>query len=191
MSTRINLLPWREVRRKQISRQVVRASFASWILMGLVVGYAWWFMDGKINAQEARNAFLTAEIAKLDQQIADITDLKKRRAALIARMEVIQRLQEDRTQIVHLFDDLVRKLPEGVYLTNLNKQQKRITLRGVAQSNARVSALMRNLDASVWFADPDLNIINVKNEQGKRTSHFTLLVNQDAKNAKQQPSPDG
>ena len=99
MATRINLLPWREVRRKQISRQVVRASFASWVLMALVVGYAWWFMDGKLNAQKARNDFLTAEIAELDKRIADITDIKKRRAALIAVTRTRARRGQPRSDV--------------------------------------------------------------------------------------------
>lgn len=174
--TRINLLPWRELRRKEQDRQVLRVSIFAWVLMGLIVLYAFLHINAVVDNQNKRNEFLTQEINRLSQEIKDIQELKKKRDALVARMEVIQRLQQDRTQIVHILDDLVRKLPNGVYLTQFKKDGHNITLVGVAQSNARVSTFMRNLDASDWFTNPNLDVINVAEQGGERVSRFTLRV---------------
>jgi type IV pilus assembly protein PilN len=176
--TRINLLPWREMRRRQISVQILRGSLLAWALMGLVVLFAHLHMNGLIQQQQERNQYLKDEIAKLDDQIKKIRDIEEKKRALLARMEVIQRLQADRTQIVHVFDDLVHKLPEGMYLTSIEKRDKNITLKGVAQSNARISAFMRSLDSSEWFANANLDVINVARQQGGAVSQFTLRVNQ-------------
>lgn len=178
MATRINLLPWREIRRQEQDRQLLSASIGAWLLMGLIVFYAMYYMNGLIDYQTRRNDYLRTEIAKLDKKIQAINQLKERKQALIARMEIIQQLQQDRTQIVHVFDDLVRKLPKGVYLTGLAKKNQRIVLKGVAQSNARVSHLMSNLDSSNWFTNPDLDIVNAKQEGGEQVSQFTLRVNE-------------
>ncbi len=179
--TRINLLPWREIRRRERDRQILTGSFLSWMLMGLVVFYGWWHMNGLIDFQSSRNGFLTQETAKLDKQIKEIREIKRRKESLLARMEVIQSLQSNRTQIVHVFDDLVRKLPKGVYLTSLKKKGKNITLAGYAQSNARISSLMRSLDSSDWFANPNLNVINVTPSGESRVSKFTLQVKEEKK----------
>jgi len=181
MATRINLLPWRELRRQEQDRQLLSASIGAWLLMGLVVFYGWYYMNGLIDHQNKRNDFLRTEIAKLDRKIEEINKLKERKQALIARMQIIQELQQNRTQIVHVFDDLVRKLPKGVYLTGLAKKNKRITLKGVAQSNARVSHLMNNLDSSDWFTNPNLDIVNARNQGGARVSQFTVRVNEQEK----------
>lgn len=178
MATRINLLPWREIRRQEQDRQLLSASIGAWLLMGLVVFYGWYYMNGLIDYQEKRNDYLKTEIATLDKKIAEIKKIKERKQALIARMEIIQQLQRDRTQIVHVFDDLVRKLPKGVYLTGLSKKSKRITLKGTAQSNARVSQLMNNLDSSDWFTNPNLDIVNAQDQGGARVSQFTVRVNE-------------
>lgn len=178
MSTRLNLLPWRELRRQEQDRQFLSASIGAWLLMVLVVFYAWYHMNGLIDHQNNRNDYLRTEIAKLDEQIKEINKLKERKQALIARMEIIQQLQSDRTQIVHIFDDLVRKLPKGVYFTGLSKKNKKITLKGMAQSNARVSNLMNSLDSSNWFTNPDLDIVNAQNRGDARVSQFTLRVNE-------------
>jgi type IV pilus assembly protein PilN len=178
MATRINLLPWREIRRQEQDRQLLSASIGAWLLMGLTVFYGWYYMNGLIDHQNKRNDYLTAEISKLDEKIAEINRLKERKQALIARMEIIQQLQQDRTQIVHVFDDLVRKLPKGVYLTGLAKKNKQITLKGMAQSNARVSHLMNNLDSSDWFTNPNLDIVNAQNQGDNRVSQFTVRVNE-------------
>ena len=176
MSTRINLLPWRELRRREQDRQLFSGSIGTWVLMALVVFYTQWHMSGVIQHQNGRNNFLKIEISKLEKQIEEIEELRARKDALLARMEIIQQLQRNRTQIVHVFDDLVRKLPKGVYFTELTKKKNNITLQGFAQSNGRVSDLMRNLDSSRWFANPKLDVINVTSQGGSRTSKFTLRI---------------
>jgi len=181
MTTRINLLPWREIRRREKDRQLLSASIGVWILAALVVFYAQWYMNDTIDHQKNRNSYLRSEISKLDKQITEIEDLKRRKAALLARMEIIQKLQSDRTKIVHVFDDLVRKLPKGVYLTQFSKKSNAMALEGFAQSNARVSSLMNSLDASDWFTNPDLEIINVTPQGGSRISKFSLKVREENK----------
>ena len=161
MITRINLLPWRDMKRREQDRQLLTMAASAWILMGVVVFYAHVHVSALIDNQSKRNEFLNQEIAKVDQEIKDIAELKKKRADLIARMNVIYQLQGDRTQVVHLFDELARKLPDGVYFTGLKHSGTTIALQGLAQSNARVSALMRNLASSDWFADPELEVVNV------------------------------
>ena len=176
MTTRINLLPWREIRRREQDRQLLSVSIGTWIFMALLVFYAQWFMNDQIAHQQNRNSFVKSEIGKLEKQIKEIEELQKQKEALLARMEIIQQLQRDRTQIVHVFDDLVRKLPKGVYLTELKKRKNAIILSGFAQSNARVSALMQNLDSSEWFTNPSLDVINATSQGGSRISKFTLKV---------------
>lgn len=176
--TRINLLPWRELRRKEVDRQLVSIGVAAAVLMALVVFYGYLHMGALIEQQTKRNQYLEEEIKKVEAQISEIKELKKKRDALVARMQVIQQLQSDRTQVVHAFDDLVRKLPEGMYLTSMKQAGKSITLQGIAQSNARVSSFMRNLDSSNWFANPDLDVINVQAKGNERVSQFTLRINQ-------------
>ncbi len=180
-TTHLNLLPWREMRRKEQDRQLLTVAIGAWILMGLIVFYAHLHVTGLIDDQNRRNGYLQQEIAKVDKEIKEIKELKKQRQALIARMNVIYELQGDRTQIVHVFDDLVRKLPEGVYFTTLKQNGRSIAVNGIAQSNARVSALMRNLEASDWFTQPNLDVINVKEEGNDRVSQFTLKVKQASK----------
>jgi len=181
MTTRINLLPWREMRRKEQDRQVLSIAVGAWLLMGLIVFYGHLHVTALIENQQKRNEFLDKEIKKVDEEIKEIRELQAARAALLARMRVIQQLQSDRTQVVHLFDDLVRKMPEGVYLFNLKQAGKQLTLSGNAQSNARVSALMRNLDGSDWFAGPELDVINVRARGTERVSEFVLRVKQKVK----------
>lgn len=184
MMTRLNLLPWRDIRQKEQDRQLMSIGVGAGMLMLLILFYAHLHVTTQIENQNKRNEFLTTEIAKVDEQIKQIKELKKQRDALIARMQVIQQLQSARTQIVHVFDDLVRKLPEGVYLTSLKQEGKGFTITGMAQSNARVSALMRNLDSSDWFSHPDLDVINISNKGGDRVSQFTLRVKEKSKTDK-------
>lgn len=178
MTTRINLLPWREELRKEQDKQLFMLAGAAWALMAVVVGYAHFHMTGRIDAQNARNKFLKKEISKLDKQIKSIQDIKKQRAALVARMNVIYKLQADRTNLVYVMDGLVKTIPEGVYYTKLTKTGGTIKINGTAQSNARVSALMRNFEVSPWFKNPDLAVINVKGSGGSRVSDFKLTVQQ-------------
>ena len=178
MSTRINLLPWREERRKQRERRVY-GLFAGAAVLGAVV----WFLGhshlaGRIDFQQARNQMLQSEIQQLDQRIVKIRDLESTKKKLLARMRVIQDLQQDRPRIVHLFEQFVTTLPEGVYLTGIEENGNNFTLTGVAESNARVSNFMENLDSSDWLTDPDLSVIEISEEEGMRVSNFTLVVRQ-------------
>jgi type IV pilus assembly protein PilN len=183
MTTRINLLPWREMRRRQQDRQLLTIAVAAWIVMGVVVVYAFLYVGSLIETQGRRNKLLEDEIVKVEQEIKEIADLKRQRQDLIARMNVIYQLQGDRTGMVRMFDEIARKLPEGVYLTTLKTTPVGIGIQGVAQSNARVSALMRNLDASDWFMTPELEVINVKEKGGERLSEFSLNVKREVKKA--------
>ena len=172
----INLLPWREERRQEKERQFLSVSMGIWLLSAVMVFGGYSLMVDRIDNQNNRNQFLRTEINKLEQQIKEVNQLKKRKEAMLARMEIIQQLQRNRTQIVHVFDDMVRKLPKGVSFTKLNKKANTITLTGLAQSNARISALMNNLDSSDWFTNPSLEVINVKPKDGNRISKFILKV---------------
>lgn len=179
--TRLNLLPWREMRRKEQDRKLISLAVGSGVLMLVIVGFAYWRLEAMIDNQMRRNDFLVKETKRVEEELKEIKELEKRRDDLIARMNVIEQLQQDRTRIVHVFDDLVRKLPEGVYLTSLKQTGANFTISGVAQSNARVSTFMRNLDSSDWFVNPDLDVINVSARGGDRVSQFTLRVGQKLK----------
>ncbi len=184
MSTRINLLPWREDIRKEQDRQLLSLAIFAWVLMGLVVFYGHLHMSAKIEAQNDRNKFLKKEIAALNKKIKEIKNIKTKRAALVARMNVIYRLQADRTRLVYVMNELVNTIPEGVYYSSLTKKGGNIRLVGTAQSNARVSALMRNFDESKWFKAPNLSVINVKGRRGGRVSSFKMTVKQGSGTAK-------
>src|SRR3990172_5943299 len=185
MSTRLNLLPWRDMRRREQDRQLLTVAIGAWVLMVVIVFYAHIHVTGLIDAQNRRNEFLKQEIAKVEIQIKEVADLKKRREDLIARMNVIQQLQADRTRVVRVFDELVRRVPEGVKLASLKQSgSASMALTGVAQSNARVSALMRNFSASEWFDDPKLDVINVRQKGSDRVSEFALKVKNSGKTAK-------
>lgn len=194
MTTRVNLLPWREMRRKEQDRQLLSIGIFLWMLMGLIVFYAHLHVSSMIEGQKARNDYLKSEIATLDKVIDEIKDIKKKRQDLISRMEVIYKLQNDRTQLVRILDEMARTLPEGAYYRSLKQQGALLVLQGSAQSNARVSALMRNFDASPWFENPDLQVVNVgPGTGGSSVSNFTLHVKQrsqpDEKNMKPQAGP--
>ncbi len=181
MTTRLNLLPWRDIQRREQDRQLLTISVGAWLLMGVVIFYAHVHISAMVETQNKRNEFLTQEIAKVEKEIKEIADLKKKRQDLIARMNVIHQLQNDRTRVVRTFDELVRRLPEGVYFSSFKNTGDSVALAGVAQSNARVSALMRNLSASNWFADPELEVINVRPKGSDRVSEFALKVKRAAK----------
>jgi len=185
MSTRINLLPWREMRRREQDRQLLSIAVGAWILTGVILFYAHVHVSALIETQSKRNEFLNKEIAQVEQEIKEIAELKKQRQDLIARMNVIYQLQGDRTRVVRVFDELVRRLPEGVYLTSLKNTGDKLLMQGVAQSNARVSALMRSLSGSDWFATPELEVINVKEKGSDRVSEFALSVKQAVKQKKE------
>ncbi len=178
MSTRINLLPWREELKKARQKR-----FFTVLGTTAALGAAVWFaghtyLSGQIDYHERRNEMLRTEIRQLDRQIARIRELESTRDQLNARMEVIQELQRGRPQIVHLFEEMVTTLPEGLYLESLRQQGDRLILTGVGESNARVSTYMERLDGSGWLTDPSLDVIEVRDRDGIRVSNFTLRVRQ-------------
>jgi type IV pilus assembly protein PilN len=148
----------------------------SWVLAGLLVLGAYNYMEMRKSHQNSRNGFLRTEIASLEDEIKEIEQLRARRDSLISRMEVIQGLQRNRTELVQIVDDLVHLIPEGVYLTRITKRDESMVIEGRAQSNARVSNLMENLEDSDWFHGPRLDVINVREDSEGRISAFTLQV---------------
>jgi len=172
----INLLPWREQQRKERNQATLIACIGMWLVAGLIVFAAKTIMDGRIEHQQQRNAYLQSEINSLAKVIKEIEDIKEKRDELLSRMDVIQTLQSNRAQIVHVFDDLVQKLPKGVHYSSIEKNSGNIAIRGKAQSNARVSALMRNLDSSDWFDNPSLQVVDVLDEDGAQVSQFNLTI---------------
>lgn len=175
----INLLPWREELRKEQKKQFAILSLLTVVLAGLVVLYAHLHIGGLLDDQNARNEYLKTETAALDQRIKEIKDLETTRAKLQARINIIQQLQRSRPVVVHLFDELARTLPNGVYLSGIAQKDLAVTVTGVAQSNARVSAFMRNVEESKWIGTPKLDVISSKTQdQHARSNDFTLLVTQ-------------
>jgi type IV pilus assembly protein PilN len=174
----INLLPWRDELRKQKQQQFAVVGAGSAILGALLVLLAHMQMEGLIEKQNQRNQFLDEEIAELDKKIAKIQDMEKTKNALLARMDIIQQLQRSRPQSVHLMDQLVYTMPDGVYLNKISQKNQALTLSGVAQSNARVSAYMRNIDSSQWMAGPKLDVIETKDGERRRSAEFVLRASQ-------------
>ena len=174
MSGRINLLPHRIERRKRARQHFFVVAGGTAVVGALVVLAMHTFYAAKIDAQAERNRFLKSEIAKLDKEIAEINKLKDEIAALLARKQVIETLQTDRAQTVHLLDELVRQMPEGVYLKAVVQRGMAVNLVGYAQSNARVSTLMRNIESSPWLAAPTLVEVKAANVAKRRVSEFTL-----------------
>ncbi len=173
---RINLLPWREARRKAHNLQF-------FILMGMIAGLAasivllvHGYYATRISTQTERNRFLKDENTKLDKEIEEIKKLKEEIQALLSRKQVIETLQADRAQTVYLLEQLVRQTPDGVYLKSIRQTGAKVNLTGYAQSNARVSTLMRNLEASPYLENPDLVEIKVANVNNKRLSEFIMNV---------------
>lgn len=175
---RINLLPWREAQRKRQRQEFIFGIGAALLTATVVVALGRIQMSAAIANQNERNSVIEAEIAQLDKQIAEINGLENQKRRLIARMEIIETLQRSRPEIVHVFEEIVRVLPEGVYLTLLRQNGPRIEMRGVAQSSTRVSAFMRNIDNSQWLADPSLRIVETKGTDQTRGAEFTLFANQ-------------
>lgn len=179
--TRINLLPWRETRRKEERRQFISVAAGAAVLMGVIVLYAHIHIGGLISGQEQRNKFMRDEIAAVDAKIAEIRSLETKKQQLLARMNIIQELQTRRPEIVHIFDQLVHAVPSGMSLTRISQQGGVIVVEGIAESNARVSAFMRNLDGSEWFTAPRLDVIEADAKAATRSSVFKLTVHQAGK----------
>ncbi len=175
---RINLLPWREAERKHKRQEFFLSLGAALATAGLITLLGNWQMSAAIDHQRDRNNYLNQEIAGLDKQIEEINGLDAQKRRLLARMEIIETLQRSRPEIVHVFDELVRVLPEGVYLTYLRQTGTRFELRGVAQSSTRVSSFMRNIDASQWLSDPTLQIVETRAKDLTGGASFTLFANQ-------------
>jgi len=176
MTAKINLLPHREEKRKRARMHFAVLGGMTAALGVVVVLAGWLFYSQRISAQEDRNKFMKAEIAKVDKEIDEIKEVKDKIAALLARKAVIETLQTDRVQTVHLMDELVRQMPEGVFLKSVKQQGAGIDLVGYAQSNARVSTLMRNIESSPWLANPNLVEIKATNLGKMRISEFNLKL---------------
>lgn len=188
---RINLLPWREERRKQRQKE-----FGIMLGLGALAGVVLWFLlnsyyNGQIEGQNERNAYLQDQIKQVEGKITEIEELDRQKARLLARKEVIEELQANRSQMVHLFDSLVRTIPDGVVLASIRQEGAKLTLEGRSQSNARVSAYMRNLEGSGWMTKPDLSIIEAKNGVAGLPYTFTLAVQLANPNAPRDEDGDG
>ncbi|MBK6401531.1 MAG: PilN domain-containing protein [Rhodocyclaceae bacterium] len=173
---RVNLLPHREQKRKARREQFYALSGLMLVLGGLVWFLGYTVLNGYISAQESKNAFLKKEITLLDKQIDEIKKLKEQTEALLSRKQIIESLQANRTETVHLFNELARQVPSGVYLKSVKQAGQKITLNGLAQSNAKVSTLMRNLDDSPVLEKPDLVEIKAVTVDKRRLSDFTLRI---------------
>ena len=173
---RINLLPWRAERREQRKREFfVQLGIAAAAAIVLVILWVL-FMDARIGNQNDRNDYLSGEIKQLDAKIAEIKDLQKTKSQLLARKQIIEHLQEDRAQMVHLFDELVKTIPDGARLTSLKQAGDKLTLDGVAQSNATVAQYMRSIEASPWLGSADLVKTENKHNDNRTPYEFELVV---------------
>lgn len=188
---RINLLPWRAERRKQRQKE-----FGVMLAFAALAALALWFLvntyyGNQIDGQNDRNAYLQDQIKQVDTQIKEIDELDKQKARLLARKEVIEQLQANRSQMVHLFDSLVRTIPDGVVLTSIKQEGEKLTLEGLSQSNARVSTYMRNLEGSGWMTRPELSIIEAKSTVKGLPYAFSLAVTLANPNAARDEDGDG
>ncbi len=174
---RINLLPWREQQRKERKLALGVALGGAALAAALTTLGVSLFYSSLINAQERRNERLQAEILELDKQIEKINTLEEQKQNFIARMQIIDKLQRSRPEIVHLFDEMTRTIPDGTYLTALEQNKQRLKIQGVAQSSTRVSTFMRNIDSSEWLRNPELEVIETKSGQTLGAS-FTLFADQ-------------
>lgn len=175
---RINLLPHRELARAARRRQfnaMLAVSVAAGVLV-VVLGHL--FIEGRQSAQEARNTYLEQEIAKLDVQIGEIKKIREQTQALLERKQVVETLQANRTEVVHLVDQMIRLLPDGLYLKSFKQAGDVVTISGYTQSSARVSTLMRNLNDSAWFDGANLVEIKAATVNNTRANEFVLTVRQ-------------
>src|SRR5579862_6310366 len=174
---RINLLPWREQERKVRRREFMVAAGGAVIASIVLLGVGKLLYAGWTESQIEKNNLLKKEIVKLDAQIADIQDLENRKQRLVARMEIIEKLQRKRPEIVHQFDELVHTVPDGVYLTSIKQSGNKVELKGVAQSSTRVSTFMRNIDSSIWMDNPELSVVETAKDSPTGGSNFTVFAN--------------
>jgi type IV pilus assembly protein PilN len=174
---RINLLPWREQQRTERKMAFTVGIAAAAVGALVVAGAGYLFFNSLIEAQQQRNQLLTREIAELDKKIEEINSLEAQKQQFIARMQIIEKLQRSRPEIVHVFDTLVTTMPDGTYLTAITQTDQRFKVQGVAQSSTRVSSFMRNLDASQWLKNPELEVVESKKDN-PLGSDFTLFADQ-------------
>ena len=172
---RINLLPHREQKRQARQRQFISLAVSLAVLGLAIVALVHGVLAGQIETQKDRNGLLKKEIAKLDEQIKEIDRLREQIQAVLARKQVVETLQGNRSEAVHLLDQLVRQLPDGIYLSSVRQQGAKVTVTGYAQSNARVSTLMRNIEASPWLTRPEL--VEIKLVQAPGQTNRDLKIN--------------
>jgi type IV pilus assembly protein PilN len=184
---RINLLPWRDEQRKER-----KLRFLVWLggaaigaCLTAFVGYL--LMDSMVSGQDARNSTLKSEIAELDKQIEKINSLEADKSRFIARMDVIEKLQRSRPEIVHIFDEIAKQLPDGVYLTGITQTGNRLKFEGVAQSSTRVSTFMRNIDGSSYLKNPELEVVETKKDN---VVGATFVLYADQAGAGAEPAPE-
>jgi type IV pilus assembly protein PilN len=175
---RINLLPWREADRLKRQRAFLVSISGAFVLGVVVAGLVNFVFMGMIDYQIDRNDILRAEIATLDKDIAEINGLEQQKERLIARMDIIERLQSSRPEVVHLFDQVARQIPEGVYLTAMKQNGTAVEVTGIAQSSTRVSALMRRIDSSDWMTDPGVVTVETTEQGPGRRARFVVTLKQ-------------
>jgi type IV pilus assembly protein PilN len=186
---RINLLPWRDEERKERKLKFMVALGGATVGACLAAFVGFLMMDSMISAQESRNQKLKDEIAELDKQIEKINSLEADKARFIARMEVIEKLQRSRPEIVHIFDEIAKQLPDGVYLTGITQTGSRLKFEGIAQSSTRVSAFMRNIDGSSYLKNPELDIVETK-KNNVTGATFILFAEQAGSAAEPEVDPN-
>ena len=188
---RINLLPHRQIRRAERQRQFNLMLVATVVAAGLLAFMIQTVIGSRISAQESRNARLSTAIAQLDKEIVEIKDLKQQISSVLERKEIVEKLQNDRSQAVILLDEIARQLPEGLYLRSIKQQGNQIELDGVADTNARVATLVRNLFSSKWMESPRLIEIKAVTVNNQRQNQFKLSVNLKAPGAAEVPPAPG
>jgi len=176
---RVNLLPHREEKRKRRQQQFLGLAVFSVLVCALVAGAVWFFLDQQVQQQQANVSYMKSEIAKLDKQIEEIRKIREETAALLAKKQVVEGLQSNRSEPVQLLDQLLRQLPEGIYLKAVKQTGVKVNVLGYAQSNARVSTLMRNLGASPYLENPELveiKAVLLNNDPNKRVNEFSMNI---------------
>jgi type IV pilus assembly protein PilN len=176
---RVNLLPHREEARKRRQQQFGMLAGLTVLIGAVVVGGIWFFLDQQVQAQQQNVAYMKGEIAKLDKQIEEIRKIREETASLLAKKQVVEGLQSNRSEPVQLLDQLLRQLPEGVYLKNVKQAGAKVNVSGYAQSNARVSTLMRNLGASPYLENPELveiKAVPAPDKSGNRVNEFNMNI---------------
>ena len=172
----INLLPWREERRQELKKAFLAMLAFVALAAVLIVFLVNMAINSSIDGQRGRNTYLQNQIAELDQQVKEIRELEDKKQELLDRMKVIQELQGNRPIIVRIFDELVRTLPDGVFYSEVTRTSNSIQLKGIAESNNRISSLMRRVDKSDWFANPNLKDVTAKAEFGDQASEFDMSL---------------